>query len=84
MSRVKIVAKLKKIEELRSQIEELRSKCPHGAVILKLGSNTGNWDGFDSYWYDIECEDCLKTWREDQESSNFSIYNDPRVVKVVR
>ncbi|UYD59411.1 hypothetical protein HPMBJEAJ_00312 [Aeromonas phage avDM6] len=84
MSRVKILAKLKKIDELRSQIYELQSKCPHNAVILKLGSNTGNWDGDDLYWYDIDCEDCLKQWREDQKGSNFSPYNDPRVVKVIR
>ncbi|ADQ53436.1 hypothetical protein 65p430 [Aeromonas phage 65] len=84
MSRVKIIAKLKKIEELRSQIYELQSKCPHNEVVLKLGANTGNWDGDDSYWYDIVCEECLKSWREDQQTSNFSPYNDPRVVKVIR
>lgn len=84
MSRVKIIAKLKKIKELRVQVQDLQSQCPHENVILKPGSNTGNWDGFDSYWFDIECEDCLKRWHEDQETSKYHMHGHPHVVKVIR
>ncbi len=64
--------------------EKVRAECPHDNIKYTAGSNTGNYDpSCDSYWYDLECTDCLQRERVDSELWNsFHIESYPIKGKV--
>lgn len=62
-----------------------QEECNHDYVTISAHSDTGNWcKSEDSYWFEIKCKCCERSWREDQGKSNYSLYgNNPRV-EVIR
>ena len=66
-----ITEKVRKLNErqkkIDGEIKRLQEVCPHPNVTQKYGSNTGNWDrGDDYYWIDWNCPDCGKRWTTEQ------------------
>ena len=60
-----------KIDNLRSQLVDLQTVCPHTDVTKKFCGDTGNYDpSADLYWIDWYCPDCGKRWRTDQDREN--------------
>ncbi len=60
--------KITKYQKYWDKLErELQKKCKHINLTKIPGANIGNYDpSADSYWYDFECYDCGKKWREKQ------------------
>jgi hypothetical protein len=64
----KILGEKEKIKHSQKLIQMWQSECSHDKkhLELKYGSNTGNYDpSADSYWTNIECKVCGKTWHLD-------------------
>jgi hypothetical protein len=55
------------IQELQDELRKHQDRCKHAKVEKTAGSNAGNWDPSDDwYWYDCFCPVCLKRWTEEQ------------------
>ena len=63
----------KQINELQVELDNHQSKCKHIKATGEYGSNTGNWDGRDSFWITARCPTCLYNWRisDDNEYREF-------------
>lgn len=53
--------------EINGLIDQLRDKCDHPQLEGKYDSNTGNWDGFDYYWWSGHCAICGEYLRYDKD-----------------
>ena len=51
---------LKKLKEKQDRLLEVLKQCPHENYKSENGSNTGNYDLYESYWVNVECLDCGK------------------------
>lgn len=56
--RPEVATILKEIEKRQAAITKHLAICPHKHHISRIGANTGNYDGDNTYWVDVECLDC--------------------------
>lgn len=58
------VSKINSMQErLRRELHTIRQTCQHNDKEGRYKGNTGNWCAQDdSYWIDVKCNDCGKTW----------------------
>ena len=48
-------------------LRELQDECEHTFATREPHASTGHYDpSCDTWWYDFDCEDCGKRWRESQ------------------
>ena len=80
-----IMYEINRLENLinrhKKSIKKLQDSCPHERTIMKYRSNTGNWDGFDSYWIEGNCVDCNKRLSADSDDPNYRIYANRMINK---
>lgn len=57
---------------MHAQIAEERKKCQHMNLTIKPGADTGNYcKADDSYWIDIKCHDCGRTWHYNSDQPEY-------------
>jgi hypothetical protein len=61
------------IDKLTAELWKHQGKCKHNKATGEYGSDTGNYDGRDSYWINANCPTCLMRWTidDDQEYRDF-------------
>ena len=57
-SNKKLSALDKEIDSYLDELDKLSETCPHENHIAEYGSNTGNYDLYESYCVDVKCHDC--------------------------
>lgn len=76
------VARVKSmIARLQSELGRIRDTCPHPHKEGRYKGNTGNWcPDDDSYWIDVSCPDCGKTWHVDSHAPEYKRF-DGKIIR---
>jgi hypothetical protein len=87
-----IVTRIKRAQDKISkgfaELKAVQDECSHPDLEGVYGSNTGNWcSADDSYWIDLKCPTCGKTWSVDGDDEKYRLYSigrAPYTCKIVR
>jgi len=61
---------------LQKELFAIQDSCPHTNKRGEYKANTGNWSqSDDSYWIDVNCDDCGKWWLIDSDQPDYSQFD---------